>query len=707
MKKRQFFVFVLVTSLALILTWAVAAQGPASVQYSPSAQTTGNPPTLNLNLGEGDSLTLDPAKAADAASTNVIEQLFIGLVDLDDETAEVRPELATSWTTSPDGAVYTFTLRSDVTWSDGRPVTAGDARYGILRSLDPETESNYAYVLAWVIENGADYNDGTITDPNLVGVTAVNTTTLRITLEEPGVHVLSILSMWMARPMPQWAIEAHGVPTWTEPANIVTNGPYQLTEWVHGDHILLDKDPTYHDAANVQIEQVRMWMTDDALALAMYRAGDLDTTQVPFSEVEDDPVLSQELRIVPRGCTYYYGFNTSKPPVDNVHMRRALSHAINRWGVVNDVVKAGQQPAQWFCPPGMVGCPTMDSHPNAGIQTNLSAAQTELQAYMAEMGYSSVEEIPEITLMHNTSEGHRLIAEYIGQNWMDNLGVTVTISHTDYVDYLNLVNTDAPQVWRMGWCLDYPDANNWGRQNFAIGGYRENATQWHNQEFTDLCEDAALETDPATRRDMYAEAETILCYEEAAIAPIYWYTQVGLTKPYLHRTYPVRGFDIATWRFTQVSDVIGPGGGGLTSYDGETTVQFPSGAVTGTVVVTHTPASGNPPGGNLNSIGNAFDLTAVYSGTDPGTAGLPAQIVPGYTYTVTAQYSDTQLGPTMEDTLGLYWWNAGASEWSQQGITSSVNVTDNMVTAQVDHFSLFDVLGETLRVYLPLVLRNS
>jgi oligopeptide transport system substrate-binding protein len=729
MKVRIFSLFVLVAGLALVLTWAVTAQEPSSdnggLEHTfprgvdadrrpsprllasfgdPEAQSASAAVALNLNLGQ-EPPTLDPALATDTTSSSVIEQLFIGLVDLDDETAEVKPELATSWTISPDGTVYTFTLRSDVMWSDGNPVTAGDVRYGILRTLDPATAADYAYVLGLVIKNAAAYNQGTITNPNQVGVTTVGTTTLRVTLEEPGTYALSILSMWIARPMPQWAIEAHGVPTWTEPANIVTNGPYQLTEWVHDDHILLEKNPTYYNAANVQIERVKMWMEDEATALATYETGELDTTNVPLSDldrVKTDPLLSQELYIAPTGCSYYYGFNTSKPPVDNVHMRRALSHAVNRWGVVNDVTKGGQEPAQWFCRPGMVGCPTMDSHPNAGIKSDSNAAKAELQAYMDEMGYTSVGEIPEMILMHNTSESHRRIAEYIRQNWIDNLGITVTISDTNWSDYRNLLRTDSPQVWRQGWCLDYPDANNWTKEVFAPGGHHQAYTSWTNEEFEAILEEAALEPDPVKRQDMYAQAEQILVYQDAAIIPIYWYTNVGVTRPYLERTYPAGAFDIGTWRITRVSDVIGTDGGDLTSYDGNTTVQIPAGAITYTIIITHTPASGMPPGGNLTGIGHVFDVTAVYSDT-----GQSAQIASGHACTITVQYNDTEKGPAIEDTLGLYWWDEGAGQWSQQGIiTSPVNTTDNLVTAQVDRFSLFAVLGETHRVYLPLVLRN-
>lgn len=163
----------------------------------------------------------------------MIEQLFVGLVDMDDETAEIRPELATSWQISAGATVYTFALRSDVFWTDGRPVTAHDVRYGILRSLDPTIASDFAYVL-FLIQNAEEYYNGTITDPNQVGVTALDDTHLRITLDYPASYVLSILAMPVARPTPQWAIAQWGT-TWTEPGHIVTNGAYRLSQWVHNN----------------------------------------------------------------------------------------------------------------------------------------------------------------------------------------------------------------------------------------------------------------------------------------------------------------------------------------------------------------------------------------------------------------------------------------------------------------------------------------
>jgi oligopeptide transport system substrate-binding protein len=200
------------------------------------------------------------------------------------------------------------------------------------------------------------------------------------------------------------------------------------------------------------------------------------------------------------------------------------------------VTKGGQEPAQWFCRPGMAGCPTMDSHPDAGIKSDPDAAQADLQVYLDEMGYSSVDEIPEIILMYFTAEGDKHIAEAIAEMWKETLGIDVTITTQEFKAYLMMLQTEGatPHVWRLGWCMDYPDANNWTRDVFACGGFESIPTAWCNELFTAMLEEAALEPDPIKRQDMYAEAETILCYEDAVIAPILWGTTVMVSKPYVH-----------------------------------------------------------------------------------------------------------------------------------------------------------------------------
>jgi oligopeptide transport system substrate-binding protein len=328
----------------------------------------------------------------------------------------------------------------------------------------------------------------------------------------------------------------------------------------------------------------------------------------------------------------------------------------------------------------------------------LPYSPTQARQWLADAGHPDGEGLPPITLWFNTSPAHQLIGEYIRDGWQSTLGVSVTLDSLPWNEYRDESSEGHFQIWKWAWCMDYADANNF----LNDGVNRRRFGQWHNAAYESLLEQAAREQDPEVRRTLYKQAEEILVETDAVMMPIYYFSYVVMTKPYLERTYPDSPFDISTWRITRETHVIEPDGGEFTSPDGNVTVEIPAGAVTDTVVFTYTPATGMPPGGNLNSIGRVFDLNAVNSDTEQ-----PAEIVPGHTYTLTVRYTDPEIGPTVEDMLALYWWNDGASEWTRQGITSSVNTVEDIVVAQVDHFSRFAVLGETHRVYLPLVQRES
>ena len=189
-----------------------------------------------VEVAWGSPASLDPALSTDF---DYLDQLFLGLTRFDAVTGQVVPELATSWDVSPDATVYTFTLRSDADWTDGNPVTAQDVKYGVLRSLNPATGAPFSYVLHNIL-NAQEYNGGQITDPALVGVEALDATHIRFTLEQPAAYFSVIAGLWPARPQPQWEIEAHGA-AWTEPANIVTNGPYKLLRWDRAPYLRIEK----------------------------------------------------------------------------------------------------------------------------------------------------------------------------------------------------------------------------------------------------------------------------------------------------------------------------------------------------------------------------------------------------------------------------------------------------------------------------------
>jgi len=639
-----------------------------------------------LNISSWEPTTLDPALATDTPSIHMVNQLFAGLTRIDDATGQTLPDLASSWEMSPDAKTFTFTLRDGLTWSDGTSLTAEHVRYGVLRSLNPTTGSDYSYVL-YIIKNAADYNSGSITDPNQVGVTAIDDTHIRFELEYPAAYFPSIASMWVARPMPEWIIDAWG-DDWTDSDHIVTSGPYLLDERVEEGYILLEKNADFYNAANVHIENVNIHIVDGMNdAWDMYQAGELDTVSMPadkLSEVRLDPILSQQFHTQPWDCTYYYGFSTSQPPFDNPLVRKAFAAAMDRRGLIANVTGGLQQPALTYTPPGIFG--HVDGYAE-GVGHPFNPGQA--RQWLADAGYPNGQGLPPITLWHSVSDGQKAIAEYVIQRWQDVLGVTVERRDMSWRDYLSFIRNGEAQVWPLGWCSDYNDAYNFlhdGISDIRSGG-------WTNATYDNLLAQATATSDPAARKALYKQAEEILVESDAVMIPIYYYGEGVLTRPYLQRTYG-RGIAtyLADWRITRVSETIDTDGGSLTSYAGDITIDIPAGAMADTIELIHSPAYGMSAPAGLTGIGQVFDIVATYK-----DSGQPAEPEPGHSYTLSVQYADSV--PAIEDTLALYFWDG--DQWVLEP-TSQLDPSTNTITAAPDHFSTWAVMGKGLPLYLPI-----
>jgi oligopeptide transport system substrate-binding protein len=559
------------------------------VPAEPEEEEMEEPVTLYWNWST-EPPSADPSLATDTTSVDLIRNIFVGLTQFDPVTGEVLPYLATEWDVSEDGLTWTFKLRDDIAWvnydpttgettqsvdADGNPrfVNANDVVYGVKRTVDPNTASDYAYVL-YIIKNAQAINNGdegvTLDD---LGIVAVDDTTVEFTLESPAAYFPSIAGMWVANAMPQWAIEEWG-DKWTEAGLIVTNGPMVMESWIHGGELNLAKNPLWINADDVQIERVvGVMVTEDSTAFAMYENNELDDQAAPLPEmdrIQADPVLSEELTIAPDLCTYYYGFTNNKPPFDDVRVRTAFAQSIDRQTLVDNVTKGGQVPATSFAPPGIFGAVEPGK---VGLNYDPEAAKAALQEYLDENGMTIDDfNAMGVTLMHNTSEGHARIAAAIQQMWADNLGVDVKVENQEWKVYLDTIQNDTPlsdmpHVWRLGWCADYADQNNWvhevfnadaGANRLRRGCQDDTCTQVELSTFDELTVQGALESDPAKRIEIYEEAERLLAGEEVAYAPIYHYTIVRMTKPWLTRNYPpLGGNDFFNWTIDQAAQMAG------------------------------------------------------------------------------------------------------------------------------------------------------
>ncbi|HEY8369620.1 MAG TPA: peptide ABC transporter substrate-binding protein, partial [Thermodesulfobacteriota bacterium] len=348
--------------------------------------------------------TLDPALASGVPEHRIISSLFEGLYANDPKDLSPVPGVALRHTRSKDGTVYTFTLNPQARWTNGRQVTADDFVYAWERVLNPKTGAKYAQQLYYV-KNGEAYHRGTITDFGLVGVKALNPTTLQVTLERPTAYFLYLTTFYTLYPVPKEAVERHGA-DWTKPGRIVSNGPFRLVEWVPQQTLVLEKNPGYWDAASVALDRVVFDPTTDVnTVVRQFQAGEIDwvtsSANLPAALVarwKDRPEFYAE----PYLGTYYFRMNVTKPPLNDVRVRKALSLAIDREALTRNVTRAGEIASSAFVPRNM---------PNYTGVNGLDFDPAEAKRLLAEAGYPDGKGFPPVELMYNTNELNRIIAQ--------------------------------------------------------------------------------------------------------------------------------------------------------------------------------------------------------------------------------------------------------------------------------------------------------
>jgi oligopeptide transport system substrate-binding protein len=469
--------------------------------------------------------SLDPGIVTGVPEHRILSNLFEGLTTADPKDLSPRPGMAASWTVSRDGLVYTFTLR-DARWTDGKPVTAQDFVYAWERILNPKTGAKYAQQL-YYLKNGEEYNKGRLTDFGLVGVKALDAKSLRVTLRCPTAYFLDLTSFYTLYPVPRWAIEAHGK-DWVKPGKIVSNGPFRLVSWVPQKDLVLEKNPQHWDAANVKLQKVVFLPTDDInTAYKQFLAGDSDwLPTLPAAQIESARSRPEHY-VSPYLGTYYFRFNTTKAPVSDLRVRKALSLAVDRESLTRFVTKSGEIPHAGFVPAGLRGYAAV---------TGAGFDPTTAKKLLADAGYPDGKGFPRLELLYNTSDLHRVITQAVQQMWKEHLGIQVELVNLEWKVYLARQGSLDYQIARAGWIGDYVDPNTF--LDLWVTGGGNNQTGWSSKRYDDLIGQAACKlTKPQDRMRTLQEAERLLL-EELPILPLFTYVNKGMLSRRVKGWYP-------------------------------------------------------------------------------------------------------------------------------------------------------------------------
>ncbi|MCA9135958.1 MAG: peptide ABC transporter substrate-binding protein [Planctomycetales bacterium] len=351
------------------------------------------------------------------------------------------------------------------------------------------------------------------------GAQAIDDKTFVVRLNNSVPYFLNLVAWYPSFPVQKNCVETYGSPMWTKTENIVTNGPFKLQFRRLRDRIRAEKNPDYWNAKNVSFKTVDfVSLESQNTALNMYETGQLHWIyQLPTSVMEDLEVRD-DYHSAPKLSVYFYKLNNDVPPLDDIRVRQAISMAIDRKQIVQQVTKGGEQPAYSVVPPGIAGYKGAE-----GLKENVQRAQQLL----AEAGFPQGRGFPKISLLYNTSERHRPVAEVLQQQLQNNLNIKVEIKNMEWGSFVETVQQEKYEMARYGWVGDYPDPNTF--LDLWVSDNPQSNTNWSNPEYDGLLKSASGELDPAKRMELLRQAETILA-TELPIIPIYFYTSAEMAK---------------------------------------------------------------------------------------------------------------------------------------------------------------------------------
>lgn len=505
---------------------ALMAGNAAWAADVPAGVTLAEKQTLVRNNGS-EVQSLDPHKIEGVPESNVSRDLFEGLV-ISDPDGHPVPGVAEKWE-NKDNKVWTFHLRKDAKWSNGDPVTAKDFVYSWQRLADPQTAGPYASYLQYGhIANIDEIIAGKKPKTDL-GVKALDDHTLEVTLSEPVPYFYKLLIHPSMSPVPEATIEKFGE-KWTQPANIVTNGAYKLSNWVVNERIVLDRNPEYWNNKKTVINQVTyLPISSEVTDVNRYRSGEIDMTytNMPielFQKLKKE--IPDEVRVSPYLCTYFYEINNQKPPFTDPRVRTALKLGMDRDIIANKVKNQGDMPAFGFTPPYIEDGKFTQPEWFSWTQEKRNE---EAKKLLAEAGYGKDKPLS-FSLLYNTSDLHKKLAIAAASIWKKNLGVDVKLENQEWKTYIDSRHQGTQDVARAGWCADYNEPTSF--LNSMLSDSSNNTAHYKSAAFDKIMADTLKVDNEQQRIELYNKAEQQMD-KDSAIIPLFYYVNTRLVKPWV------------------------------------------------------------------------------------------------------------------------------------------------------------------------------
>ncbi len=483
--------------------------------------------------------TLDPTLNSAVESGTIIVNAFEGLTRFGEGDKPVAG-VAEKWDVSADGLTYTFHIRNNAKWSDGKAVTAKDFEYAWKRGMNPDTAAEYANYY-YYIKNAEAYNTkkGTADD---VGVKATDDSTLVVTLGSVTPYFLQLTAFPTYSPIRQDMVEANKESWATKPGTYISNGPFKLTEWRPKDKIILEKNANYWNASSIKLNRIEFSMIEEATSrLAAYKSGQLDYIEGPPSQEVPTLLANKEAVALPYLGTYYFSINmtpkaasvdaAAAKALSDVRVRRALALAIDRDAISKNVLKAGQIPAGAFVPPGVPATAGGDFTTKNYFDPKGNV--DEAKKLLSDAGFPNGQGFPKITFLYNTGSGHQDVAQAVQDMWRKNLGINVDLANQEWKVFQVTRTNKEYLIARDGWIGDYMDPMTFLELFTSVSG--NNNPGYSNPAYDAKIAAAKKEIVAATRDRDLRDAETMLM-NDMPIIPIYYYVNVAMIKDYVKGT---------------------------------------------------------------------------------------------------------------------------------------------------------------------------